>query len=64
MLDCKIAGASVVDGTGSPRRRADVGISDGRITAVGETMVASWPNASSGRASASKTATAEASALG
>src|SRR2546421_3554921 len=36
MLDCKIAGASVVDGTGSARRRADVGISEGRITAVGE----------------------------
>jgi N-acyl-D-aspartate/D-glutamate deacylase len=36
MMDCKIAGASVVDGTGSPRRRADVGISEGRITAVGE----------------------------
>ncbi|HEX4539495.1 MAG TPA: amidohydrolase family protein [Acidimicrobiales bacterium] len=36
MLDCKIAGASVVDGTGSPRRRADVGIRDGMITAVGE----------------------------
>jgi N-acyl-D-aspartate/D-glutamate deacylase len=36
MLDCKIAGARVVDGTGSPRRRADVGISGGMITAVGE----------------------------
>jgi N-acyl-D-aspartate/D-glutamate deacylase len=36
MLDCKIAGASLVDGTGSPRRRADVGIRDGRITTVGE----------------------------
>jgi N-acyl-D-aspartate/D-glutamate deacylase len=36
MLDCKITGASVVDGTGSPRRRADIGIGDGRVTALGE----------------------------
>src|SRR5437773_10251832 len=35
MLDCRIVGGSVVDGSGGPRRRADIGIRDGRIVAVG-----------------------------
>ena len=36
MLDVKIAGGSVVDGTGAARRQADVGIRDGRVVAIGD----------------------------
>jgi N-acyl-D-aspartate/D-glutamate deacylase len=36
MLDTKITGGVLVDGTGAPRRPADVGIHNGTIVAVGE----------------------------
>ena len=36
MLDVAIVGGEVVDGTGSPRRRADVGIVDGKIATIGQ----------------------------
>jgi N-acyl-D-aspartate/D-glutamate deacylase len=36
MLDVHVRGATIVDGTGSPAVRGDVGIRDGRVVAVGE----------------------------
>jgi N-acyl-D-aspartate/D-glutamate deacylase len=36
MLDRVIRGGVVIDGTGAPRRSADVGIRDGRIVAIGQ----------------------------
>jgi N-acyl-D-aspartate/D-glutamate deacylase len=34
--DTKIVGGDVIDGSGAPRRRADVAIEDGRIVAIGD----------------------------
>jgi len=36
MLDTVVRGGWVVDGTGADRRRADLGIVDGRIVALGD----------------------------
>jgi len=36
MLDLKITGGTLIDGSGAPRREGDLGIRDGRIVAFGE----------------------------
>ena len=36
--DIKITGGSIVDGSGQPRYVGDVGIADGRISALGEAL--------------------------
>lgn len=38
MLDIKIVNAQIIDGTGAPARRGDIGIKDGKIAAVGKVV--------------------------
>jgi N-acyl-D-amino-acid deacylase len=44
-----IRGGTVIDGTGGPARRADVGIRDGRVVVIDETVRASQEIDASGR---------------
>ncbi len=49
MNEIAIRGGTVVDGTGAPARRADVGIRDGRIAEIGDTVRANEEVDASGR---------------
>jgi N-acyl-D-amino-acid deacylase len=46
MLDILIRGGTVIDGSGAPRRQADVGIEGGAIVAVGDLRPRRAPHAS------------------
>ena len=36
MLDLVVKGGSLIDGTGAPAQRADIGIRAGRVVAIGD----------------------------
>ena len=40
MLDLKISGGAVIDGSGAPRVKADVGIRDGKVVTIGKVTAA------------------------
>lgn len=40
MFDLVLAGGTLVDGTGAPRRTADIGIQDGKVAAIGDLAAA------------------------
>jgi len=44
MLDWVITGAEIIDGSGRPGYRADVGISEGRIAEIGSIEPGQWPH--------------------
>jgi urease alpha subunit len=49
LLDLKITGARVIDGSGNPWRLADVGIQGDRIAAIGDLSGANDPGGRVGR---------------
>src|SRR5687768_4818501 len=50
-MDAQIAirGGSVIDGTGAPARRADIGVADGRIVEIGDRVTAAREIDATGR---------------